>query len=859
MPNRPVLLLHLLLGLALGAATPNPVDALFARQRELAKGRRQALFGVFEGNLTAEEQGALRFLYAGMPLSDLAAFDGPFFLEAVRASLAARREVPWGAAIPEDVFRHYVLPLRVNNENLDAFRTRTWRELVDRVKGLDLRQAALEINHWCHEHVTYQASDERTSAPLATMRTGLGRCGEESTFTVSALRAACVPARQVYTPRWAHCDDNHAWVEVWVDGGWHYLGACEPEPALDLGWFREPARRVMLVHTRAYGPYTGSEPVIAASPRFAELNVTAHYAPVKALPVEVRDRSGRPVEGASVEFRLYNYGEYYPLATVATDNRGRASLDLGLGDILVWARKGRAFGFRKVSVASGGPVLVTLDGDPAREGVLDLDQVPPAEPLPLPDPAAPAARAENARRLKAEDELRNRGHAGWPGRPEALALAAALGLEGEKVARQIARSAGNGAEIRDFLLGTDARTRPWALPLLDTLSDKDLRDTPAAVLRDHLENGLEGAGPDPDFVPCVLSPRVADELLTPYRAFLRARFPADAAARGRTDPATLAAWTRTHIRLDEAANPYRVPAAPQGVLELGVADAHSRDLFFVALCRSLDIPARLAPALGTPQYRAGGAWKDASLDGPVRQAPTARLHPVSGGGDLKYGAQFTLARFGEGRYATLAFKDDLPLSRLGTPELPAGPGLAVTGNREPGGTVRVRLAFFDLRPGETRDLPLLLRAAPAGPALGPVDPLAAMVVSDMALPLGALCKGKGAVLLWAAPGEEPTRHVMAELKEHRKELDAWGGTLAFLLPPGADGGPDFRGLPAQALCGADPGGRLLAAVAAARKAPLGTAKPLLAALDASARLVYVAEGYQIGVWEQILKCVRTLP
>ena len=59
----------------------------------------------------------------------------------------------------------------------------------------------------------------------------LGNGGEESTFTVSALRTIGIPARQVYTPRWAHTDDNHAWVEAWVDGKWYFLGAC-PEPRM---------------------------------------------------------------------------------------------------------------------------------------------------------------------------------------------------------------------------------------------------------------------------------------------------------------------------------------------------------------------------------------------------------------------------------------------------------------------------------------------------------------------------------------------------------------------------------------------------------------------------------------------------
>lgn len=74
-------------------------------------------------------------------------------------------------------------------------------------------EAALEVNHWCHEKVAYRPSDSRTSSPLATVLSGYGRCGEESTFTVTALRSVGIPARQCYTPRWAHTDDNHAWVE----------------------------------------------------------------------------------------------------------------------------------------------------------------------------------------------------------------------------------------------------------------------------------------------------------------------------------------------------------------------------------------------------------------------------------------------------------------------------------------------------------------------------------------------------------------------------------------------------------------------------------------------------------------------
>lgn len=197
--------------------------------------------------MTPEEREALTFMYAYMPIGDITDYSGDFYLKNIRSSFQARNEMPWGDSIPEDIFRHFVLPVRINNENLDESRMVFFDELKDRVKGLSLYDAVLEVNHWCHEKVIYTPSDGRTSSPLASVKTAYGRCGEESTFTVAALRSVGIPARQVYTPRWAHTDDNHAWVEAWVNGKWYFLGACEPEPVLNLGWFNGPAYRGMLM------------------------------------------------------------------------------------------------------------------------------------------------------------------------------------------------------------------------------------------------------------------------------------------------------------------------------------------------------------------------------------------------------------------------------------------------------------------------------------------------------------------------------------------------------------------------------------------------------------------------------------
>ena len=187
----------------------------------------------------AQRLGKLRFFSLSGPARRTRCFCGN-----------SRRSV---RALPEQLFLNYVLHPRVNEEELCDCRGVFYAQLAERIQGLSAREAILAVNAWNAEQVCYRATDGRTISALGAQRSGFGRCGEESTFAVNALRAVGIPARQVYTPRWAHCDDNHAWVEAFCDGAWHYLGACEPEPELDRGWFTGAASRALLVHSRCFG------------------------------------------------------------------------------------------------------------------------------------------------------------------------------------------------------------------------------------------------------------------------------------------------------------------------------------------------------------------------------------------------------------------------------------------------------------------------------------------------------------------------------------------------------------------------------------------------------------------------------
>jgi len=739
------------------------------------------------------QQEYVDWLYASMPLPDSLQYPRSFWEANVAKTLEVRDRMRWG--IPEREFRHFVLPLRVNNETLDDFRTVYADTLCRRVRGMGLAEAALEINHWCHEQATYQPSDGRTSAPMATVRRGVGRCGEESVLAVAALRAAGIPARQVYTPRWAHTDDNHAWVEVWVDGKWHFMGACEPAATLDNAWFNGPVSRALLLHTKVYGDYQGDEDVIQRTPCYTEINVIRGYVPARRTVVTVLD-DGRPVSGATVSFHIYNYAEFYPVATYRTDAEGRAALDTGLGDMLVWARKDDRFGFAK---ASGEAVAVALDHRIGDRFSADIDIVPPPED-PIPAGATPEQNAENDRRLQAEDAIR----AAHPhDNPQADAFLAAH---------------------PDF-----GRT------LLDMLSAKDRGDVTRDVLEDVLATDRGSAD------RYVLSPRVELEPLRPFRGAVAA---SGIAAR-LEGPDAVARWVRDSITVVEGRNPQQLRTAPEAVWRARRADAPGRDIFFVALCRALGYPARLDEVTGKTQYRQGETWVDVDFgDGAQeRIAPqgTLRIRYVPGGPvrTPEYYRHYTISRLEPDRTRLMEYEENGPART--SYNLDAGYYLVTSGNRLSDGSALVHLEFLNLGARSIATAPLVLRtSAESLSVIGTMD-AEAPFLPDGAQQARSLLSatGRGYFLLAVLGGrDEPTSHAVREMSAAAADLNAWGRPVVLLgetRPEGLE----------HAVCGSDPGWRVRAMLAAAGTP--GDTLPLVAVCDSFGRIVYLSKGYNTSL------------
>ncbi len=840
-------------------------------------------------NLSRAEREAMEFLYAYMPLSDLADYEPQFFLQQVRYAFKAREEMPWGKDIPEDVFRHFVLVYRVNNENLDTARMVFYRELKERVQGMSIEEAALEVNHWCHEHVAYRASDSRTSAPLATMRTSLGRCGEESTFAVTAMRAVGIPARQCYTPRWAHCDDNHAWVEVYVNGEWKFLGACEPDPRLNMGWFSVPSTRCMMVHSKAFGKYKGDEEVVKRTSLYSELNLLSHYAPTRRVTVTVQDESGKPLEGAQVKFKLYNYAEYYTLSTQIADKEGKASLTTGLGDLLIWSLtpdpsprgegSGYRFAFAKIDVRKDSTLTLILKKDADKDillpsplgegpGVRLFDMVPPVagEPKVV---ATEEETAANAKRLAYEDSLRNAYTATFPTKdnyksflPKDWCWNPRL-FSDEQVWEIIHKSEGNYAEIYKFFehWAGQYRSGEHIYDYLKSYSDKDLRDITADLLQaqetgfDWLNRSKGTCTNNPYtydvYKKGILPARISNEMVRPYREEL-------SCFKGMTAE-EIRQWTLDSIVVDDTSNYYNCPISPVGVYKLRRADRHSRDIFFVAACRAAGIPAYLDNATNTI-YVYVGTWRamSASDNGQpaadaARRVPTVLTLTYSGKEPAKpvYWPHFTLAKLENGDLRTFDFEDDPRMASFpATIELEPGTYCLSTGNRAADGSVRSRMEFFEVKAGEKVSKEIILLPLDS-PLLTPHSSLDPMLELFDGIELWDYAGEPGMLYINLGNYSEPSKHLVVELRQQQREMRQWGG-MTFMVGPATLNMHEWQLANTDIAYHKGDLERLIVEATGIANVQY----PLVALVDKEGRILYHSTGYKIGVVEQVLKAAR---
>ena len=712
---------------------------------------------------TGDTKILLELALGTLPASDLASVPFSILKSYAEHAQQLRATSPYCRDIPEDIFLHDVFYPRINSEELVDCRPFFYEKLCPAVEQKSAEQAALAVNRWCAAQMTYETTDMRTIDPLTAYSCGLGRCGEESTFLVTALRSVGLPARQVYVPWWSHCDDNHAWVEVYTGDGWHFLGACEPEPILDRGWFVNASSRAMVVVVRRFFSYVGEglrdEKLVQKNGICLAYNQIRRYAKSAEITVRVQDAQGNPVEGAWVRFFVENMAQAGCIAELETDALGQVQLETGLGSCLIEAKWQNRFAWKTIRVDEAVTVVLLTDQDAPAEGTVDWDFCAPETGNKHRAILTPEMEQQKAQTLREAKQLRIQRIEGY-WKPEYQT--------GDPEFDRVFHLAGGHAQA---LWAFYQQYGDAARDMLLHLSMKDWRDADPAVLAAHLNATRDFAGEkDETFLSYVQCPRIGYEKLTDWRAAVQQYLTAEQKEAFRKAPDTLWPWIEANFQPQACRWLPVLWLQPGAALRLGAADLRGRRLLFVAILRTLGIPARLDPVDGRAQY--GRAGRFYAVEAAAPQEPTAaisvRIDPA-----MTYGQSWGLSRWNQG-WQPLDFEgEDTTVL-----DLPLGLYRLHTVNRLPNGNQLIHFKTFPVRQAET--LTVEKRAASAEQLLAHYPVVLPVAAHGLEWQLYLEC------------GAEPTEHVLNELLAAKtlvqKQMEH--GLRLRLLLPGAEARQD---------------------------------------------------------------------
>lgn len=800
---------------------------------------------------------ATKWLYANSPLSDWANYDFELFHACAAHGVFLRTHSIYAKDMPEELFLNYVLHCRINEEELCDCRRFFYEQLHERIAGMSCHDAILEINYWNAENMTYQSTDLRTISALGAYHSASGRCGEESSFAVNVFRALGIAARQIYTPRWAHCDDNHAWVEVWVDGEWHFLGACEPEEVLNKAWFTNAAGRAPLIHSRCFGEIS-SEELICKKGMVSFLNHLSRYAQAKSIRVRIIDAQGAPIPGAEVSFGVLNYSEIHSVAEIITDQNGEAALTCGHGSLFVRAR-GNGVSCERLIVPDTDTFEIVLCNEETPCDVWkDVIVTAPRDGIASGNPLTEAQKLKGAQKTAFAGEKRTARVKNMFDEQRVQRVIARYGYD-PSIHALLHDSLGNFERLLAFL-EDEAYGAHEKEMLLNTLSAKDRRDVDPEILREALDLAREESREDEAFLySYILCPRIYYEPLSKYRRFILAYFSDEEKEQFKARPQRIWAYILQNIGFDASLHYDQIVTTPVGALTVKNASPLSKSILFVAICRSLGIAARMNHMNRRPEYYESGTFVSLEQD----EKRSCTLHLVREGDEnWQYGTDFSFARLIDGIYQTYEPLDKTWDSDTLAFAVEPGDYRVITDNRLPNGDIHASMYHLRLEDGEAKSVKL--RKFPASTE----DMLGSYALEDFKLfaengqPVwgSALTQNK-AVLLWLEEGKEPTEHILNEMLEEAENFKALPANIIFILR----GKEALENAKLRSVLERFPAIQIYYdsflpnVETLARRLYVDPEKlPLIAVTDSPLNAVYASSGYNVGCGNMIIRMCRSL-
>ncbi len=112
-----------------------------------------------------------------------------------------------------------------------------------------------------------------------------------------------------------------------------------------------------------------------------------------------------------------------------------------------------------------------------------------------------------------------------------------------------------------------------------------------------------------------------------------------------------------------------------------------------------------------------------------------------------------------------------------------------------------------------------------------------------------------------APGQEPTNHALRDIAALKSDLEKWGRKMVLLFPDEVQckkfSLSEFPELPSTVIYGIDTDG-ICKQIVENMKLKHKNSLPVFIIADTFNRVVFVSQGYTIGLGEQLMKTVHGL-
>ena len=489
-------------------------------------------------------------------------------------------------------------------------------------------------------------------------------------------------------------------------------------------------------------------------------------------------------------FELLNYSEFFPISTLVTDENGKASITLGLGDLHIHALKDGRFITRLVDTRKEPSVQIDFTNASACQTTeldgAEYDVVPPKDNMKFAVRLTDEQKATQQQRFDHAASLLHRKESTFHTEQSAAQAAQALGLDGvcaEYAAKALFDAKGNADEVHAFLQNAaDSKQMQLRAKLLHQLTVKDKTDLKADILEQHmLLAPAQGDLPEEIYIPYLLSPRVEHETLTAFRRGLLDAFSAEQKEQFAADPHQLWDWILQHISSNDDREYGSLTTTPNALLKVGYGSHNSKKVLFTAICRTLGVPARINPETHAVQFYRDGSFHN------VEQSEQGNVLPFTllSGDDTKwvYFQNWSLALLRDGVYTTLNLSErEWKDGRLDC-ELTPGDYRLITAKRMPNGSLFAKEYRFTVAQDKPQQLTIRLRDTRISDMLENMDILPFSLQDENGGKIAAqqLTEGRSNILFWLEEGKEPTEHILNELIEHHERYNTLDAQLIFIL------------------------------------------------------------------------------